>query len=287
MGGGRQDRLKDIRWAFGRPTGSGPVATHCPLHEDSTPSCQVYPDHAFSFCCGTYFTAEEILAHSTARLDELPSLDETSRAALNESAPPPNPVLVNAWRATLLTPSSPRFHRLAWFKQRGLSLSTVQLHTLGHTGRYFSIPVFSKTGKLLGYRFRRDDEYCDPLSPKYTQPKGQPALLYRPNPGGRHVAITEGEFDALILAQLGVDAMTSTAGAQSLPAMFRGWKFRRRVHVLTDQDEPGEDAYRKLKESLSGDVVRVHWSGANDVSEYLAPLSTTQRLAAITGWFGG
>jgi len=279
--------VKDLRYSVGVPRGSSPIAVSCWRHRDDTPSLAVYHDHAYCYSCGARFTPAEVLAHYEKHPDDLPALDETALAALNERAPPPNPVLVNAWHATLLFPTSPRFHRLAWFKQRGLSLRTVQLNKLGHTGRYFSIPVFSKTGGLLGYRFRRDDEYCDPLSPRYTQPKGQPALLYRPNPGGKHVAITEGEFDALILAQLGVDAMTSTAGAQSLPTMFRGWKFRRRIYVCTDQDEPGEDAYLKLKESLSGDVVRVHWSGANDVSEYLAPLSTTQRLATITSWFGG
>ena len=277
---------KDLRWAVGRPRGDSPIHIHCPRHDDTEGSLAVYHDHGWCYGCPkdrAYFTPAEIVALAKVRADDLPEADTVTDR--NAPPPPPSPALIRIWHENLVSPASPLTERVAWLYDRGITPETIRRQQLGHTGRYFTLPVWDmKTGQLLGIRQRRDDRYCDPDAPKYTQPARQPALLYRPNPWGRVKIITEGEFDALVLAQLGLDAMTSTAGAGSLATLFAGWRFHKPVWVATDQDPAGDDAYAALRRAVTGDLRRVRFGGAKDVSDALAGLRDWQAADVVAGW---
>lgn len=280
----------DLRFAAGNPRGSAYVKISCPLHPDITPSLAVYPEHAWCFSCGTYFGPEEVLSITGKRLEDLPEADTEALERLAERrGAGPDPMLVEIWHQTLLDSQSPRRHRLQYLRDRGLKLATIRQHRLGHTGRYFVLPVWAKEG-LRGLCMRRDDVYTDPDAPRYLKPAGQPALLYRPNPAGKVIAITEGEFDALLLSQHGVDALTTTAGANNLaPFLAKHWQTlppKRKVYVCTDQDEAGEVAWMQLREAVPEiNLRRVYWKGGKDVTDVLRGKSDAEGAAELAQWF--
>ena len=274
----------DLRHAVGNPRGAAYVKIACPLHPDITPSLTVYHDHGWCFSCGSYFTPVEVLSLTGKRLEDLPLTDEAAAALEDRRSASPDPKLVDIWHQTLVDAQSPRHHRLQYLRDRGLKLATIHQQKLGHTGRYFVLPVWSREG-LRGLCTRRDDAYTDPDAPRYLKPAGQPSLLYRPNPAGKVLAITEGEFDALLLSQYGVDALTTTSGAASLAA-FMSKHPRRRVYVCTDQDEAGEAAWTQLSEALPGvHLRRVSWRGGKDVTDMLRGKSDAAVASILAQWF--
>lgn len=259
----------------------------CPRHADTDASLAVYHDHGWCYGGCGWFSPDDLLAQSRTRLEDLPT---ASPSTVKAEVKLPSPTMIEIWHRNLIDPTSATASRVDWLTERGISLATMERHRLGHTGRYFTIPIWSRGhagapgSRLVGIRRRRDDIYCDPDAPKYLHPYGQPALIYRPNPQGKVVAITEGEFDALLLAQHGIDAMTSTGGSGKLGKAFDGWTFRRPVYVMTDQDEAGEIAYQELAEGIDGNVIRVRWTGAKDVSEALQGQSSAERMMTIRQW---
>lgn len=273
----------DLRAATGeRVVGGGPVKVFCWQHDDgATPSLAIYPDHGYCYGGCGYLPAAVILAHYQRAAAELPPLAEVAAAP----PPLPSPLLVDLWHQTLIDPASPLFPRLAWLRQRGLYTTTIRGARLGHDGRFFVIPVFGLGGAVLAVKRRADPLYTDPDTPKYLTQRGAGAPVYRPRPAGRVMAITEGEFDALLLAQHGVDAVTSLAGANSYAAVFAGWQTTKPTVIATDQDAAGEEAAAAVKRVWRGPLRRATWSGAKDVTDLLRDRSATEREAIIQRWF--
>lgn len=255
-----------------------PVLVTCPFHDDSTPSLALYGDHAYCFGgCGR------------VPLEQLPEgyLEQAKGEAEREKrerkpkglSGEDLAVLIEVWHWQLL--EGPRRHRLPWLAQRGLDVSAVRRFKLGHTGAWFTIPVLY--GKeVRGVRFRRDDLYAEEGAPKYRNPKGQGSLIYRPNPGGWPLVVCEGEFDAMLLALCGCDAVTSTAGAGGLVKGLAEVGILSRVkrrgewlQVATDQDPAGDQVVKEL-EAKGIKVFRWTWEDAKDISEVFAQLPREQ-----------
>lgn len=178
--------------------------------------------------------------------------------------------------------AGPRRDRGVYLLDRGLFLQTLRQQRIGHDGERFTIPVWNADrSQLLNVKFRTDPRYADPDAPKYDQPRGVPTSIYRPNAGGDPVVICEGEFDALALAQLGCDAVTSTAGAGNLAALLRHERLRPPVYIATDQDDAGEEAARALTAAFPA-ARRLRWAGANDVSEALT--DSPSPSATVRAW---
>ncbi len=261
------------------------VLVHCPYHDDSTPSLALYGDHGYCFGGCGFIPLEQLpspLQEIVQRIQREggDGTREHRRGKREDGLSPEQlAVLVDVWSWQLL--EGPRCHRLSWLEGRGLDAEAVRRFRIGHSGAWFVIPVLVGS-EVLGVRFRRDPYYLDEDVPKYRNPKGQPALLYRPNPGGWPLVITEGEFDAMVLALCGCDAVTVTAGAGSLVSLLERegilGRYRRRgqfLHVAVDQDAAGEEAIRQiLRRGVS--ICRWRWDGGKDVSEALAALPRWQ-----------
>lgn len=261
-----------------------PALVRCPFHDDSTPSLALYGDHAYCFGGCGLVPLEWLPEGYLERAKE--EAERERREGKSKGLPPGDlAVLVEVWHWQLL--EGPRRHRLSWLAQRGLDEVAAKRFKLGHTGAWFVIPVLDSAAKeepplsgpkVQGVRFRRDDLYAEEEAPKYRSPKGQSSLLFRPNPGGWPLVVCEGEFDAMLLALAGCDAVTSTAGAGGLVrdlerAGILRW-FRRRgewLEVATDLDPAGEQVAR----ALEARGIRVHrwaWDGGKDISEVLSGL---------------
>ena len=252
------------------------VLVRCPFHDDSTPSLALYHDHAFCFGGCGLFSLEELPADLRELAGRQPEAKGRSGRGGGDLPLERLRVLVDVWSWNLL--EGPRRHRLAWLESRGIDEAAVRRFRLGHSGAWFVVPVLQGR-EVVGVRFRRDPYYLDEdEGPKYRHPKGQPVQLYRPNPGGWPLVVTEGEFDAMVLCVVGCDAVTSTGGSGSLVSVLERegilGRYRRSgavLQVATDLDAAGEKVVRQLV-GRGVRVCRWRWEGGKDVSEALAEI---------------
>ena len=164
--------------------------------------------------------------------------------------------------------------KLGWLTARGLTDDTILDASLGWMadGRYansISIPYYDARGELVTVRFR----HLDPTAPhKYDQIKGSKRHLYNvKNTDNPTVAVCEGEFDALIMGQLGIPAV-AVPGSE---AWDRSWRFLFRecnlVYVITDADTAGRRAGNKISGSIGAvtDVALIHLDKGDVTDLYL------------------
>ncbi|CCF83477.1 toprim domain-containing protein [Nitrolancea hollandica] len=289
---GKVVEVIDLRLTVGRPSSSSPILVPCPFHDDDRPSLAIYQDHTFCYGCRTRETLDQYLARIGANVDQLKHDSFVFGAQAIIQEPPFDPKRhrssVEIWRRTLAV--GPRKPRLDWLQDRGLWPSTVERAGIGHTGERFSIPIWGwkegERNKLYGCHFRADPKYCDPDAPKYTNIRGQKVLVYRPNPGARPLVVCEGPLDALLLAQMGVDAVTTTGGAGSLPVVLTsealGWTGR--IYLATDQDIEGDKAAALLQEKFGKRIYRMRWRQGKDITDALLQLDVMERRKTLTAW---
>jgi archaellum biogenesis ATPase FlaH len=95
---------------------------------------------------------------------------------------------------------------------------------------------------------------------KYLTPGGEEARLYGLDSlrGADEVMIAEGEFDSLILRQMGF-ACVAVPGARNFKEEWIGWfDGFRRIYVCFDADDPGEEGADRVKKILGKRVRIVH-----------------------------
>ena len=232
-------------------------------HRDSTYSLAVYRDHCICYGCGFKLMRRmEALAYLLRvsvyeAIKRAPEFYEHEPPTKDTKAPRQlSPALATIYQGMLWTG---RRDRLDWLRQRGLSDETIKKAMLGHDTTRFTIPVFDEAGKLLTIRYRRDDlygtEWWDSYRhtlhkiPKYSGLSNYNESVIFPAGGlsQRHVLVTEGEFDALLLRQYGYNAITVTNGAgnlmkllELLPASIDT------IYIVGDQDAVGRPASRDL-----------------------------------------
>jgi Toprim-like len=266
---------EDLRTLLVPEPGDGPVYLRCPAHEDGgRPNLAVYPDHTHCYRCGFHEWPGEFVVRVTQHPEQA-VVEETWRPRTAASHHVDWAAAAKLYQRNLF--GGARKARLDWLTGRGLSMDTIERALLGHDGVSFAIPYRSPEGRVVGVKFRRDDA-CGTDGPKYRNSPGLTGL-YRPNPGGRPTVVVEGEFDALILGQYGLDAVTAATGATGLVAQILHTPLpRRRVWVATDWDEAGETAARELLTHRAG------WTrlerpvpGVKDVTEWVLALPLRER----------
>lgn len=156
-----------------------------------------------------------------------------------------------------------------YLKSRGIPGTTAQLFRLGYVGEpkegheqfkgWVSIPYITPFG-VVAVRFRN----LGTEGPKYLQESGTRSPLFnvrdlhRPEP---HVAICEGEFDAIILSGLcGVPAV-AVPGVSHWETNADVWKrlFEdyERVFVVMDPDKPGQDMAKRIMADVVSDPANI------------------------------
>lgn len=275
----------DIRYAVTEPINEGPVFVHCPFHDDNKPSMAVYPDGSWCFVCNKGEKPEEFLER-VEHEGELPAYNQESFKR-NEvvAGDVSNNLRIRAytWYWTLMF--GRRRQRLSWLADdRGLRYQTIREHMLGHNGFAFSIPVF-RDGEIIGLKYRIDPLYDFNEMPKYWNTRGLPTSLFTSGEDHRPVWVCEGEFDAMLLGQYGVYAVTSTGGsgklAQDVPDVETSYKV---IYIATDDDEAGDQAFRKLRRLLEQKgkrPLRVDLEGHNDVSDWLLSYPESRRQEVV------
>lgn len=242
------------------PRGKRPVMTHCPnpAHDDSTPSYAVYPDGGKCFGCGFYESAMEVITRLNATVRDIPLFD--AHAVIEEEVRKGRdadyPAKVRLWSRVLRTYREDRIQYLS--EQRYLSEKTIETYQIGHTGSHFSFPIWDEQRELVGYKLRLDPLYSDPLirkPAKYINAPGMENTIFRAGSGidGASYILCEGELDAILLAQYGHEAITTTSGVESiLKPHVINYIVHRGDHVVInlDNDEAGARVTEELTYAL-------------------------------------
>lgn len=228
------------------------VFVKCPAHKDKgRPNLAIFPRNSHCFACGFHEGAFEHIRRVRMCETETEVLYVASTLAGDveyEGTPvetgPLDPSIVVGYVAQLnaLQRDPARRSRHWLFTRYGLSVETQLRATIGHNGLAYTIPVYDLEGYLQNIRFRTDPTVIpDPRCKYYgVDGRNQSALYYPPNLvgmpyhqgtrypdtllservaaryGKRAVVLTEGEFKTLALYQLGIPAVASSNGAQSL-----------------------------------------------------------------------
>lgn len=270
----------DIRYLLGTPTSQGPVFASCPAHNDTgRANLAVYQDHTHCFRCGFHETAEAFCRRVGAEVGTLAQLPRRSVDNLDtpRRVETVSRSQVRIWHNNLV--NGARKHRLTWLYDRGLNDETITHALLGHTGNYFSIPI--PRGRDYCYKLRADPRYTDPTEPRYLNSRGLSGF-FRVNPKGSPTVLCEGEFDALLLAQYGMDSITAFSGAGSLFEVAKYLTRKKSVIVATDNDDAGDEAWEKVKEAVPS-ARRLQWEQRiegrwiNDISDLLLSFPTIAR----------
>lgn len=164
-----------------------------------------------------------------------------------------------------------------WLRARGLEEDTIWVAGLGYVGspqegheRFkgaICIPYFDAQGRPYAPRFRHLGAGRKRKYDQETHAKGHPYGVDQSREPT--VYVTEGEFDALILRQMGFSAV-GIPGAQ---AWQRHWRMLFRdcdlVVIVMDPDEAGEKAKARIAGQLSQvvDVRTVELPSGLDVNE--------------------
>jgi DNA primase len=138
--------------------------------------------------------------------------------------------------------SDPIWTRDEYLTHRGITPEWADYFGLGIENGWIMIPYRSALGVTVSYRFRRIGEG----QPKYIQAKNSRQHLFNVVDSCRpHVYITEGEFDCIILKQIGLDAV-GVAGVNGFKDSWV-WLFQGvDVTIAYDGDEEGKRAGMSL-----------------------------------------
>lgn len=159
---------------------------------------------------------------------------------------------------------------LGFLHGRGISQSAIGYFRLGVVdGKYpehadyggrICIPYVTKLGGVVGFKARRPNDTDD--SPKYLS-NHMSTRLYNTLAFERaeqlgYIAITEGEFDAMILTAecgipaVGVPGVDTWKAHPEWPLLFDGFT---KVYMFPDQDEAGEKLARRIEADLESAVI--------------------------------
>jgi DNA primase len=136
-----------------------------------------------------------------------------------------------------------------YLKSRGLSEDNAAFYRLGYVESplpghevargMLALPYLTRGG-VMTVRFRR---LGDGDGPKYRSVPGDPPRIFNANAllvPSDHIAICEGEFDAIAANLAGIPAV-GIAGVSAWKSYFaRCFKGYRAVYILADQDDKGQ-----------------------------------------------
>lgn len=215
----------------------------CPLpnHKDDKPSFFVNESTGQFFCfgcsrSGNVYTFLELIGDFSSRNEIVQNI--TIQSVSPTFAEPINEIIPKQLHRNLLND----YEKLQYIlRERRVSFFVIKKYLIGYdpeSDRY-SFPIRSLSGKFLNIKLH--NSYKDPKSISWKSGSGTPRLFPVDATLKSEIVITEGEFDTLALHSLGINAVTSTAGAGTFLSEW-GWLFRERnVKILYDSDNAGNE----------------------------------------------
>ena len=255
-----------------------------PWRQDDTPSVHIYDDGSWwdygagiggdvldfvGYCYHGMSYRPDV--HFTEIVDMLGGLDIKPLPAQTNKPKPPKAQLsvsmasIQQWHDTM-----PAQRRWYW-AQRGLSDATIDRFMLGWDGKRYTIPAVYR-GVPFGVK-RRQSDIDDDMPDKYISAAGSRVGIFNADClwTSSEVVITEGEIDAMLLCQVGYNAVSSTGGCSTWRAdwakFFAGVQ---RIIILYDNDEPGWDGTLLVRSTLARARIATYPAGIKDAGELFA-----------------
>lgn len=170
---------------------------------------------------------------------------------------------------------------------RCLTSETIENYQIGtaeiNGEERITIPVFDENFDTLFFKCRRSPEPTHFDSPKYIyyhpdKSEEMSAMLYGSELLSNKnidepIIITEGEFDSLILRQMGYIAVSSTGGCGTFKEEWSDkLKGFNTVYIAYDNDTPGKTEAVKVAKKLKNNVIKIitipEEDGIKDISDY-------------------
>lgn len=215
---------------------------------DASPAMAVYPDGLYCFACGFTASGKEALSLLRGGAEVEDGLTFAPKRTVKpakqlDPLPAGYAKLYNLWLN-----SHPE--KLEWLlgPERGLTRETVNEYQLGYDGAHYCIPVFNAERQLMTFRYRMDPAVAteeDLHRSKYFGWRGRNDRFLYPAwmPLGSWCVLCEGEFDALVLRQDGVPAITLTNGARQMKRIPLLLPYTvRQVVIVCDNDPAGYES---------------------------------------------
>lgn len=243
--------------------------TLCPVHEDHTPSCHIYPDVFKCYSCGAHGDAVDWLEHVHG-LSTAEAIRELERraggyvppAAERRPAPPRRTTVYKPVDENVLEAHHRRAAQLdavpAAMKGRGFSLDDLKVLQIAAYGPDAVLPIPGPDGQVLALKGRYAEPGDGPRY-RYTTPgHGTPAWCSPDFLEAHQVLVVEGELNGaacwLAAPELAVMGTAGTGGALHLDSL-RG----RTVYVYADGDDPGQRARDKwAAQALEAGALKVY-----------------------------
>ncbi|KKN12712.1 hypothetical protein LCGC14_1013700 [marine sediment metagenome] len=245
-----EDDLRELKECVDLTVVWGDGKIMCPWHEDVNPSLQIYHDHVYCFSCNT--TADGItlaqILHEFSFRQAFSWLTKYKGQRKREGHQPlAMPVdIKDTWEWTRKLEKAREWK---WLADRGLGEWIIWILHIGWTGRAFSIPHITDD-RVWNVKFRVHPDYQMNGENKYYSMKGQPFRSLYPIDYVKSyfqdslgLFLTEGEFDAMVLLQAGLPALSLPSGATSNILKWRDTLTKYKVVWLCfDQDSAGQKA---------------------------------------------
>lgn len=247
------------------PDTAGEWRAWCPLHEG--PESSKTPSASFNFeenlwhCmgCGEGGTLDTLIkrlrkARAGGNVIDLktrkPSKASAKQAKPHKpSKPLPSEEQVRGWHERLMKQASV----LAYLTEdRGLTKTTLKEFEIGHDGFRFTIPIRNEAGQLVNVR-RYDPRKRDHNKMiSWGEGHGK-ARIFRPDllESYTEVLLVEGEWDMMVAQQVGLPAITHTAGALTFNAEWAAYFRDKIVFICYDRDDTGRRGAIKAARTIA------------------------------------
>lgn len=230
---------------------------YCPLHEDNKRSATLDLDKGLWYChagCGGG-TVQQLISQKDEWVPPRRGGGHSRNGNGASNGQPAEQVTegkVRGWASNLISDSD-RLEEL--MSRRGLDEDTIESYEIGwdSSARAYTIPIRDTDGTILNvrrYQFDPPDERRKIWSVKGM---GSPARLYpvdQLEEDTEEIVVCEGEWDALLTIQQGFTAITRTAAAGVWDAEWGTYFQGKRVYLIHDMDDAGQDANKKIARML-------------------------------------
>jgi 5S rRNA maturation endonuclease (ribonuclease M5) len=168
--------------------------------------------------------------------------------AKTSGSPLPSDETIDGWTQALM---SNKTALKTLMEQRGFERNTIIEWGLGWDGSRYTIPVRDLDGTLLNVR--RYKIGASSGEKMLNLPGHGQAQIFRPDilRDSAEVVITEGETDCILLNQIGIPAVTHTAGAATFRAAWARQFAGKTVFVCYDNDDAGRSGAKKVESMLA------------------------------------
>lgn len=277
----------DVKW----PSGGSEARVLCPFHAEKSPSLSLNGETGQWFCHGCDVGGNSIVSFHAKHINQS-KVEAAADLFSTWLHPTIQPKTIRQWvRRLKETPSALKYLK----NQRGLSDKVIERFEIGYDGSRFTIPIRNEFGLIVNVK------RYDPLSKKHGTPKmisykrdgesrefGAPAMIYpiqvlqemRKEKRTR-VVVCEGEWDALLLISLGIDAVTSTNGSKSWPTQYNSLFKGLHVVIAYDNDKDGMMYDRKVVLKNLRSIVRT----AKRLQIPKLPMPNNASTKDVTDWW--